>query len=186
MIPSTTEAARSAVMTPSTTEAARPAVAPPAASPAAPPPATRAVLAVAVAVAVALALPVIAAAPRAAAQEDPAWFYRGQRPMTPDDVPAALELAAFHFGALTEWELTQTAGRLFVDEARLLFLTAKIKAGLRLLGPDPPSADQLAEESGTKLALPTPAELEVIRGMEGRLREAVASGGSPPDPPAKP
>ncbi|MDR1036903.1 MAG: hypothetical protein LBT40_10110 [Deltaproteobacteria bacterium] len=112
----------------------------------------------------------------ASAQDDAAMIYRNQKPMTQAEIPVVMELARFHFGTLSEWEAMHMANSFETDEDRLAYLTAKVEVALQLLGPDPPSEADVVKARGTRLALPTAFELELIKGMETELRALIPAG----------
>ncbi|MDR1079408.1 MAG: hypothetical protein LBQ79_00210 [Deltaproteobacteria bacterium] len=134
--------------------------------------------------AAATVLALLALSAPAPSQDEGTRIYRDQKPMTRADMPAVMELARFHFGTLSEWEATRLSESLGTDEDRLMYLTARIEVALELLGPDPPTEDEVAASRGTRRALPSPAELELIRGVEGELRALIPAGAREPGDPA--
>jgi hypothetical protein len=125
------------------------------------------------------ALAALAFAASAAAQQGessgiPPSTFEGQAPITEKDIPAAKAL-------LTSARVDRAGSALGVigaeygyDEARILYVTTKILAGISLLTPEMGmNEDSVAEIHGTRLAVPTPGELDVIRAHLPELVRAV-------------
>jgi hypothetical protein len=81
------------------------------------------------------------------------------------DVPAALDaMREVDRGTPSPKRMAEIARTHGTTVQRLNFLVVKFLAGGALLDPDGLSAAQLEAEAGTPLVIPTPDELEVIRG----------------------
>ncbi|MDR1081382.1 MAG: hypothetical protein LBQ79_10585 [Deltaproteobacteria bacterium] len=125
----------------------------------------------AAALALALALPLLSPAALSAQGLDPAIF-EGQGPVTLADVPAALAALRELTGERPDPARLEAIAREHgTTQARLAFLTIKFQGGAALLAPDGPTAAQLEADAGTPLAIPTPAELEVIRAAFGQMTD---------------
>jgi hypothetical protein len=106
---------------------------------------------------------VLLAAPLAA-ELDPAMF-EGQPPLTRDDVPAALDcLQEMKNDEPRPERMADIAAMHGVTVERLAYLSARFMTGAALLMDGGPTREEIVEQAGTPLALPTPDELEVIRG----------------------
>ncbi|MDR1079409.1 MAG: hypothetical protein LBQ79_00215 [Deltaproteobacteria bacterium] len=113
-----------------------------------------------------------AAASQAAAQDTVPRIFRDQPPLTRDDLPAALEIARTDFAALSEDDMTAFAARLGITRDRVMYIGIKMAAGLVLLRSGA-TEEQAARSFGGRAALPTPEELEVLRGAEDSIRDSI-------------
>ncbi|MDR1037936.1 MAG: hypothetical protein LBT40_15640 [Deltaproteobacteria bacterium] len=125
----------------------------------------------------ALAAALLSPAAIAAQDLDPAVF-EGQPPVTEKEVPAAVEyLLTSAGGGPTEAELRSIVRRHGISEERLTVVTAKVMAAVIMLAPGGRTRDGTAELMGTPLAVPSDAELAVIRPFMGILGPAAAPAG---------
>ncbi|MDR1315101.1 MAG: hypothetical protein LBQ12_15780 [Deltaproteobacteria bacterium] len=125
----------------------------------------------AAALALALALASLAPSPLSA-QDDPyTEAFRGQAHITEADVPAALELIRAMREDASAEEVAAVGLRYGYDEARVAFVATKFSTGLMMLAEDNPlSREEVAAMTGSPLGVPTPAELEVIRGALPQIK----------------
>ncbi|MDR1037940.1 MAG: hypothetical protein LBT40_15660 [Deltaproteobacteria bacterium] len=108
-----------------------------------------------------------------AQQVDPSLF-EGQAPVTKADVPAALA-AMREMGKddMDPARMAAIAGENGITEERLAFLIIKFLSGAALLSPNGPTTSEVAAQMGSPLAVPTPDELEVIRGVYDQIVEVL-------------
>ncbi|MDR1037941.1 MAG: hypothetical protein LBT40_15665 [Deltaproteobacteria bacterium] len=111
-----------------------------------------------------LAVWLLSPVPLSAQGIDPALL-ENQPPLTQADVPAALAaLREMNNDSPDPARMEAIATEHGITQERLGFLIVKFVSGAALLSPDGPSAAELETQAGTPLAIPTPEEMEVIRG----------------------
>ncbi|MDR2612856.1 MAG: hypothetical protein LBG06_08535 [Deltaproteobacteria bacterium] len=104
----------------------------------------------------------------------PPEVFLNQGPVTADEMQLAVEImkAGRDDPATAAGEVEALARKHGTDPLRAAYVTCKYGAGLLMLGRGM-AASQIAAIYGTSQAVPTPAELEVIRSVESRLKAAL-------------
>ncbi|MDR1042081.1 MAG: hypothetical protein LBR80_18310 [Deltaproteobacteria bacterium] len=102
----------------------------------------------------------------------PDEIFRNQHPITAADVDAAVDIIKISSRNPSEEDMRAIATKYGYDDLRLAYISTKFMAGMLLLIPAGLTADQVAEQFGTPLALPDDAELEVVRAALPRLMES--------------
>jgi hypothetical protein len=89
-------------------------------------------------------------------------FFRSQPPLQADEIPVAADALRLTAQNASDDQIDRLAARHGVSKERLDFIVTKVSAAIILIA-RPGDADEAARAAGTREALPTPAELELVR-----------------------
>jgi hypothetical protein len=104
----------------------------------------------------------------------PPEVFKDQLPVTAADMPLAVDLLkAGRSGGATDKAIEELARKHGADPYRAAFVASRFGAGLLMLSNPNITPARIAEIYGTPLAVPAPAELEMIRSNETRLKAAI-------------
>jgi hypothetical protein len=107
----------------------------------------------------------LAPAPVAEAQQapmSPEAFFLSQPPLKADEIPIAADALRLSARNASDEQIDRLASRSGITKERLDFIVTKVSAGVIMIA-RPDDADEAASAAGTPSALPTPAELELVR-----------------------
>jgi hypothetical protein len=89
-------------------------------------------------------------------------FFASQPPLKAEEIPIAEEVLKLAAGNASDDQIDRLAASRGVSKERLDFILTKVSAGVIMIA-RPDDADEAARAAGTSAALPTPAEMELIR-----------------------
>jgi hypothetical protein len=107
---------------------------------------------------------------QAQAPDDLEAFFASQPPLKASEIPIALDALRLVSQNASDESIDRLAARHGVSKERLDFIVTKVMASVILIA-RPGDAEAAAQASGARAALPTPAELELVRPHYAALAE---------------
>jgi hypothetical protein len=96
--------------------------------------------------------------------------FRAEPPLTAAEIPIAIEALRLDSRQASDSEIDRLAAANKVTKRRLDFIVTKVSAAVVLIA-RPQEADRVALAAGSRLALPSEAELELVRARYDELKE---------------
>jgi hypothetical protein len=100
--------------------------------------------------------------------------FRNQALITASDVPAAVELLTGIRTLASDEAMRAIGDKYGLNDDRMAYIVGKFISGAGLLSPDAHVTEEsLVKQFGSPLVIPTPEELEVIRGSLTQIKDAL-------------